>query len=145
MRVELVDPPANLPPRPQSQAQRRGIRYEQRVHEALTRKYPRYVPGPWLRVWAGGGPAHYLQPDGLHFDFNLGTLTLIEVKYRHCLMAAGQMLRYARALQVLFPDFKVEKVEVVRWFEPEVPWPWKIRLLQEPVGQGEGIWICRGE
>lgn len=69
------------------------------------------------------GRVGWHQPDGLRLDINAGTISVYEFKFRHCEAAYPQILRYVSVLELLFPDFTLSALEVVRWYEPGVRWP----------------------
>ena len=128
----------HLPPHHYSGRARLGIRYEAAVHEYLDDRYPeRYVPSPWLNYsCAGESHFHWCQPDGLLFWPENGRITIIEAKYQHTPRAHQQLLGlYTPVLKKIFPEnlWTLEVCEVVKWFDPAISFPTKIRLVEDPL------------
>ncbi len=111
-----------------------GIKYERKVHAAFLRLYPEYVPGFWL-TFLLNGVWKYCQPDGVHFNFELGIITIIEVKYQHTSNAWWQTTQlYFPVLRLLFPEplWQFQFCEVVKWYDPSVSFPVPIKLSDSP-------------
>ena len=137
--AELARPPLFLSSARKyvSGSQAKGVRYERKVHETFLSLDQLYTPGPWIRSYTNSGRSAYHQPDGLRFDFNSGKLLVLEIKFRHCLEAYRQLRRYQKVCQLLFPEWEVCAVEVVRWYEPGVAWPRGGRLEKGSYPQGQ--------
>ncbi len=109
-----------------------GIRYERQGQQFLLSHFPdRYVPSPWYRYWTEKGGPYWCQPDGLLFDIRNSTLTIIEFKLRHTTRAWWQIRRlYEPVLRVwLGSGWTFAAVEVVRWFDPDLPFPERVVLV----------------
>lgn len=88
----------------------------------------RYTPSVWFKYINRSG-IHYCQTDGLLFDDELKKVTILEVKYNHCVDAYFQLFDlYAPVVQCAFPSYKVATVEVVKWYDPSVAFPCAVRL-----------------
>lgn len=111
-----------------------GIRYEKKVHEYLLSFYgDRYLPSPWLKFFAEG-KWRWCQPDGLLLDLIRGKIVIVEVKYQHTSDAWWQVQHlYLPVLQKIFPEklWGFEFCEVVKWYDPDTPFPVKTVLAQE--------------
>lgn len=123
-----------------------GIRYEKLVQAHLTEAEPCYLDSPWLRFLDADG-WHWCQPDGIHFDFSRGIITIVEVKYQHTPDAWVQLLElYGPVLQCIFPAslWTFRYLEWVRWHDPAVRVAANPRLIAHPFGQnyerGVHIW-----
>lgn len=108
-----------------------GIRWEAKVQSFLSQD-PMYTPGPWLIFWTGtSGKPNWCQPDGLHFNFRLGILTIVEIKLKHTCVAWYQLRQlYQPVLAKLFPAplWKHRVLELCQYFDPEerIPEPGKL-------------------
>lgn len=92
-----------------------------------------YVPSPWLNFLGSRG-VHWCQPDGLLFDIQRGVIAIVEIKYQHTTDAWWQLRRlYEPVLSALFPPslWRFTVVEIVKWYDPQVPWPEPIRMLPQ--------------
>ena len=111
-----------------------GVRYEKKVQAYLREFYgDRYVDSPWLRFYAEG-KWRWCQPDAVMFDVPRGVITIIEIKYQHTADAWWQVKQlYYPVLKVLFPErlWSFEFCEVVKWYDPLVPFPERVVLAQE--------------
>lgn len=116
-------------------AQKLGIRYERRAHAHFAEAFPgRYGAGQWIAFRERrSGKVRYAQPDGLVVDYERGLLTLLEMKLRHT-DRAWWALRYVYEplFSFLFPSWRVACCEVVRWYDPAVPWPEAYRRVASP-------------
>jgi hypothetical protein len=111
-----------------------GIRYEKKAQEHLCALSDYYLPSPWIIFIANGKP-HWCQPDGIHFDFNRGVLTIIEVKYSHTAEAQRQLRHvYAPVLRRMFPAalWTIRLVELVKWYDPDIKFPEKTVMCPDP-------------
>lgn len=123
-----------------------GLRYEKQVQEYLRSTEVCYLDSPWLRYFDADG-WHWCQPDGVHFDFARGIITIVEVKYQHTPDAWVQLLElYGPVLRSIFPAslWAFRYLEWVRWHDPSVVVAARPRLIAEPFGQhytnGVHIW-----
>lgn len=104
-----------------------GIRYERAAHEEFSRRYPGYVPGPWITFIDGPtGERRYCQPDGLIVEIERGRITVLEYKYRHTELAYWQLFHlYIPVVQALFPSdlWHYAGVEVCNRFDCAIVCP----------------------
>lgn len=111
-----------------------GVRYEKKVQAYLLSTYAeKYVDSPWLRFYSGG-KWRWCQPDAVMFDVPRGVITIIEIKYQHTADAWWQVKQlYYPVLRVLFPErlWSFEFCEVVKWYDPSVPFPERVVLAQD--------------
>lgn len=112
----------------------KGVQYEYAAQDYLAGLSLNYVPGFWLRFLDDDG-WKYCQPDGLHFDFDRGVITIVEIKLKHTADAWWQTkLLYYRVLSLVFPEplWRYEFVEVVQWYDCATPFPEELRLVPAP-------------
>lgn len=124
-------------PRRASGRRGEGLRYEHKALQRLDTLYPgMLVWGPWLRFSSAGRPyERWCQPDGLLIDVNAGVIVVVEVKHHHTAEAWWQLERlYKPVLRHLFPEqlWRIELLEVVRWFDPAVLFPCPVVLVERP-------------
>ena len=120
------------------------------MQAALNERYPNhYVQGPWISYFsAGSHTLQYCQPDGLLIDSEQGLIVIIEIKLRHTSDAWWQLRHlYEPVVRKLFGDtqWRYGLVEIVRWFDPAVPFPEKFQKLKtishiQPGRLGVHIW-----
>lgn len=114
---------------------RRGLKYEAGVHERLQEEYGlRYVPGQWWKYHTSDGAYHYAQTDGLLYLPDRKLCVLLEVKYNHTPEAYWQCENLYVPLLSWFlkdTDYKIAAVEVVKWFDPQTPFPVRPTLCEE--------------
>lgn len=113
-----------------------GIRYEEKAQaHILSEKPDRYVPSPWFRFRNKGRKKFYFcQPDGLHFDFTRGLITIVEIKLQHTSNAWWQTRRlYEPVLQKVFPKslWNFAILEVVKWFDPDIAFPEHYNFIKD--------------
>lgn len=109
-----------------------------------------YLPSPWFRFRSSGARSdRWCQPDGLLFQPLERILTIVEVKLQHTSDAWWQTNQlYAPVVARVFPPdlWTYNIVEVVKWFDPSVYFPWAFRrcahLSLLPVNTF-GVHICR--
>lgn len=113
-----------------------GVQYEARVHwhlQAGLRGHELYWPGPWFRfLCSGETQSRWCQPDGLHFDFDRGLLTLVEMKYTHTADSWWWVEKlYIPVVRSLFPAklWTFRRLEVVHTFDPAVSFPVSVRRI----------------
>jgi hypothetical protein len=116
------------------------LRYERRVHGAFAARFSPesrtgilYVPCQWI-TFVAGAQVRWAQPDGLIVDFKRAQITVIEIKLRH-MQKSWWWLRhiYEPLIRYLFgPRWRYAVCEVVRWFDPGLPWPEPIRFAASP-------------
>ena len=106
---------------------RQGILYERKVQAHLLSLYPDgYLDGPWLTYRDNGGKEKWCQPDGILVRPKQGLITVVEVKLRHTDHAWFQLHElYYPVLRKVFDSalWEFRFVEVVRWYDPSIPFP----------------------
>jgi len=122
-------PPSFIRPTKHKRGVRRqGVLYEDKVQSHLLGQYPQgYIASPWIRYRdANHNEEKWCQPDGILVDLRRGKITIVEVKLRHTDHAWFQLHElYYPVLRRVFKggswDFRF--VEVVRWYDPSIPFP----------------------
>lgn len=127
------NPPAFTSPRKAPTGRRKlGRIYEAAVQSRLLEEFPFYVDGPWIK-FGESGAVRWCQPDGILFDFESGTVTVVEVKLAHTSAAWWQLRKlYIPVLKRIFPTslWKYRAVEIVKFFDCDTNFPEPIRLLK---------------
>jgi hypothetical protein len=109
-----------------------GVKYEIAAQAMVNRKFKLYIENPWLIFYSEGG-LHYCRPDGLLFDFKLGVIIIVEMKYQHTTDAWWQVRKlYEPVLRRMFPEtlWTFHFLELVKWFDSAVKWPEQIRMIE---------------
>lgn len=127
------------------------MRYERKCHTHFLQMYPGYGASQWIKFCEQTGRVlRWAQPDGLLIDYRAGLITILEMKIRHTENAWWALRHlYEPLIGFLFgPSWRVASCEVVRWFDPAVPWPEPYRRVAEPAllrpGElGVHIWDAR--
>lgn len=122
-------------PAPQTEAQKQGLRYERKCHEHFSTIFPgRYGGAQWIIFRERtSGKVRYAQPDGLIVDYTAGLIIILEMKIRHGDKAWWSLrYLYEPLFEYLFPSWRIACCEVVRWFDPSVPWPEAYRRVASP-------------
>src|SRR5688500_14532307 len=89
--AQLRAKPAFTPHQPRTAAPRRGVKYEQKVHDRLAALFGvRYTPSQWIQYGADGRVS-WIQIDGILVLDNPGRICLLEVKYSHTAEAYWQL------------------------------------------------------
>ncbi len=132
-----------------------GNRYERKAQAYLQESLGiQYVPGPWFRFRSYASDKwRFCQPDGLLIDIPTGRITIVEIKLKHTAVAWWQVRQlYEPVLQSLFPSalWSFAACEVVRWYDPDTPFPEALRLSPtiesiKPGQFGLHIWNDRGQ
>lgn len=134
-----------------TEVQKRGLRYERRVHRYFAQTYGwRFIPGPWFRfVEAATGSVRFCQADGLIFEPERAKITIVEVKLRHTNAACRQLFDlYRPVVRKLFPAYDIGCCEITEWFDPAIPIERPVRLCRVPEHVDAdimGVHICRPE
>jgi hypothetical protein len=131
MTARFSPPPPFAFKRSRSARFARGRAYEEKVHKFFEQRTDFYLRSQWIREVNHDGKVVWHQTDGLHFNIPEGIITIIEVKYQHCVEALGQMRRYQRLIRELFPDWRIRLVEVVKWYDPDVRWVGEFHLCPD--------------
>lgn len=122
-------------PQPQTEAQKQGLRYERKAHQHFSTIFPgRYGGGQWITFREKhSGRVRWAQPDGLIVDYRRELIIILEMKIRHGDYAWWTLrYLYEPLVEFLFPSWRVACCEVVRWFDPAVPWPEPFRRVSDP-------------
>lgn len=93
----------------------------------------RFLPGPWFEFHTGG-KLRWCQPDGILFDWRLGTLTLVEIKLSHTPDAYYQLKElYSPVVSRVFSPklWSFRYCEIVKWYDPSRQFPAPCRLREE--------------
>lgn len=131
----------------ETSSQRAGLRYERQTNELLLKKFPHYMPGPYIH-FVDGDTARTCQPDGIAIFNDLAFI--FEIKYQHMPEAWWQLEKlYRPLLEKLWPTKTISCVEVVRSYDPSMPFPCSVKLIEsieewcfEP-RKDFGVWIWR--
>ncbi len=119
-----------------------GVRYEAKVQRYLVDAYPDfYLPAPWFRYASSGNArVRWCQPDGLLLNARDGVITIVEVKLRHNSDAWWQVRHlYEPVVAACFGSvWRIAAVEVVRWFDPDAPFPETYCRAPDPIAVTEG-------
>jgi hypothetical protein len=111
------------------------VRYERKVHARMEELYDLcYVPSTWF-AYHWSGRIRYCQPDALLVLPERKILLILEVKYSHTADAFWQLEHvYLPVLRCfLGPSnlWQLATVEVVKWFDPAVQFPCRVRLCED--------------
>lgn len=144
-------PPPFVHPQKRKGKRAEGIRYEGRVHRLFEERFGvAYIASPWFRfLEVGAEKPRWCQPDALLFDFESGTITIVECKLQHTSDAWWQLRwLYLPIISKAFPGnlWKFKLVEVVKWFDPATAFPEKVKMRADvkDVQPGEfGVHICK--
>jgi hypothetical protein len=129
LETKIVD----LPPRGASFAQRSGLRYEAKVHAALAAALGEaFYKNPWMSFEDSSGWRR-CRPDGLAVCDSFagrGLVIIFEIKIRHMPEAWWQLRRlYEPVVEQAFPRREIRVVEIVRSFDPSMPFPERPTIL----------------
>lgn len=128
-------------------AQRAGLRYEAKVQQFLKSRFPAYEAAPWLH-FLDDKLARTAQPDGVLKLNNF--VVIFEIKHQHCPEAWWQLERlYRPVIEVIWPNTPVMCIEVCRSYDPSMPFPCPVTLIEkidewcsEPRKEF-GVYACR--
>ena len=121
-----------------------GLRYEKKVLEKYSSKFPHFIASPWFRYTLRNLPerTNYAQPDGLFIDIATGLVTIIEIKYAHTADAYFQLVdKYIPIVSHFFKggDWRFAVCEVVHWYDGATAFPTRVRLLDDPFAARPGF------
>lgn len=120
------DPPDFVRRPKRTGARGRGVRYEEEAKKHLSKLLGyEFVPGPWM-VFIDATGKRWCQPDGLWIDVVRGRITIIEIKYSHCIDAYYQLKElYEPVLRAAFAGapWEFRLVELVRWYDKDTEFP----------------------
>lgn len=126
-------PPKGLRGRANTASQKAGKRYEARALEHLALLFPKMQAQPWLEFTDLHG-RRLCQPDALAAQASFAgssepEVLIFEIKLGHNIMAYWQLRRlYQPVISILYPDCKIRVCEIVKSFDPAVPWPEEVAL-----------------
>ena len=111
-------------------AREAGLRFEAKVQEHFTGIWPGYFAGPILHFTDDRG--HNLCiPDGILLLPD--RVVVFEIKSQHMPEAWWQLCRkYRPVVEVWQTDRPVQGVEVVRSYDPAMPFPCPVRVVESP-------------
>lgn len=108
-------------------AQSSGIRYEQKVHQFLGSVLPGYRPSQGFRFYDRSG-VRFCVPDGV--ILNPARTIIFEFKFQHMPEAWWQLRQlYEPVLRSFVPGAEIHLVEVCRSYDPAVPFPERVKLI----------------
>lgn len=122
-----------------TEAQRSGVRYENKVFRFLKKIWPSCRINPLLDFY-DGRERRRCRPDVLHFDFEKGLGLIIEVKIQHVPDAWWQLRKLYQPVvsQLYGKHIPLRVMEIVRSYDPAVPFPEEVEVLTRL----EDIWDC---
>lgn len=120
-----LNPPAWIVDQKRTAAQAAGLCFEGKAHAWLIDRlvlepHQLYLANPWIEH-KRPQQSRFLQPDALFFDFQAGTILVIEVKRRFTSAARRQLLEtYRPFLLTMFPPelWSLSFLNVVEHCEP---------------------------
>ncbi len=110
-----------------------GLRYESKVQQSLMAEFPSFVPGPWICYRESNfGPERWCQPDGLFFNLKRNSITIAEIKLKHTERAWWQLKKlYLPVVRKVFGNsWEYRLLEICRWFDPAVPTPEPMPIVE---------------
>jgi len=143
------EPPAFLASRKVRGARLAGLAYERRAQEYLEKRFEGfYVRSPWLVYLLGmDQKVRWCQPDGLVFNFQNLTITIVEIKLKHTSEAYHQVKNlYAPILKAIFPRWQLRAVEMVKWYDGTEYFPAEYTMIDDlglPPRNGFGVHIWK--
>lgn len=123
---------------------RQGINYEKKAQDyvefslaqrRLSAGNLQYLRSPWLcyRI-VGRQDIFYCQPDGIILDSEQRKLVILEMKLSHTAHAWYQIRKlYQPVLSLIYPDYSMAALEIVRWLDPHVPFPETFKFVDDVV------------
>lgn len=135
----LLDKPPTFSEQPLTEGEKRryesGLRYERRVCDALSSRYPNTLRGPWIKYRNGTQYFNFCQPDAI--IFHEGRLILVEIKLTHTRSARQKLICfYGPIVQHIYPDYTQSYVQIYKNWRPRAhKEPFDINdLLKVPEG-----------
>ncbi len=132
-RLELAPPMRVAQPHTTtaSEATKRGLRFEAKVHAALTTRYGRrFLPSPSFSFQTNSRRGRAI-PDGLLLGPD-NQLAIIEIKYTHTEAAWWQLERfYLPIVREVFRFFRPVSVEICHVYDPWVKLPKPVALVYD--------------
>lgn len=139
VRRVAIEPREYLRPRGATDAQRAGLRYEEKVQERLSKWFSHYLSSPRIAFKDASGTRICI-PDGvlLYPDRTV----VFEIKIRHMPEAWFQLVQLYGPVLCAYSAAPVQLVEIVNSFDPAVVWPGEFdridcleSALNEPLGK----------
>lgn len=109
-----------------SAAKEAGLRFEEKVHRALDKIFPTYVPNPQLEFIDNSG-WRMIRPDGV-LTFSMCTVAF-EIKIQHMPEAWWQLTQLYQPVLAAGTKRPCQVIEVVRTYDPAMPFPCEIELV----------------
>lgn len=135
-RLELIPPawvaqPKGAPATTASEATKRGLRFEAKVHAVLTLRYGRrFLPSPSFSFQTNSRKGRCI-PDGLLLGSD-NQLAVIEVKYTHTEAAWWQLEKfYAPIVKEAFRFQRIVCAEICHVYDPWVKLPKAVALVYD--------------
>lgn len=98
-----------------------GLRFERKVLEAFSAAFPDFISSLPLRYYLKNSKRGTVIPDGLLAQAGRRPV-LVEIKLRHTVSAWFQLRLYSAAVRAAVGE-SPRRLEVVKWFDPEVRFP----------------------
>lgn len=131
----------------QTEAQKNGLRYEQKAQNRLSSIFGSYIRSPHIHFLDDSGWRTCI-PDGLLVRSS--AVAIFEIKSQHCPEAWWQLEKlYRIVLSHLYWNRRIKLVEVCRLFDPATPFPCTFTFvtdLKEWVENSDdafGVWVWR--
>lgn len=120
------------PPVGDTAARKAGLRYEEKVQTYLSSTFPgSYKPSPQISFKDMGGWRTCV-PDGILVGQGIEPIFVFEVKSQHMPEAWWQLRRlYEPVLRVMYRTRPIVCVEVVRSFDPSMPFPERFTRVEK--------------
>jgi hypothetical protein len=127
-RVDFIDRQTTFPSGA-TYAQRAGLRYEELVTHHLRSTFPATMVQPLFEFYDAAG-FRLCRPDAI--VSRADRLVVLETKKQHVPEAWWQLEKlYRPVLEAWRPEKRVFCVEIVRSFDPAMPFPTKVELLDD--------------
>lgn len=112
-----------------------GLRYERRVCDALSSRYPNVLRSPWIKYRNGTKYFNFCQPDAIIFHED--RVIIIEIKLTHTRSARQKLISfYGPILQHIYPDHTQSYVQIYR--------NWRPRAHKEPYDINDLLKVPKG-
>lgn len=113
-----------------------GLTYERKVEAFIGRELPGLLCVKSLpHLYCDSGGWKRCIPDYLLFDFERKRLCVVEVKLRYSGAAGEELQRlYAPVLRMAWPGWRIQQLEVCKWYDVEAKRPEKVELIRKLQG-----------